>query len=92
MILHAYSLYDEKAGSFSPPFFMASEGLALRAVSDLLQDRNTTPARHPNDFMLYQVGSFDDFTGAFDPIKPRPIVKASSLLPQQQSLPLEREG
>lgn len=89
MILRAYSLYDEKAGVFSPPFYMGTEGLALRAVSDLVADERTTVARHPNDFILYELGAFDDSTGVIEGAKPRPLVKASSLLPQQPSLPLQ---
>lgn len=91
MHLIAYSLYDEKAGVFSPPFFVGTEGLALRAVSDLVADNRTTVARHPNDFVLYELGRFDDQTAVFESIKPRPVVKAASMLPTQNALPFEGE-
>lgn len=65
MILLAYSLLDQKTGHFSPPFFFNHRGHAIRAVIELGSDRNTQPGRHPNDFVLCEVGVFDDQTGRF---------------------------
>lgn len=92
MIVMAYSLFDEKAGVFSPPFFVGTEGLALRAVTDLVTDNRTTVARHPEDFVLYELGTFDDQTGIVESSRPRPVVKVVSLVPQQPRLPLEGEA
>lgn len=66
MILKAFSLLDQKVGTFSPPFFMSHVGQAIRAVTDLGQDLNTTVGRHPSDFALCEVGTFDDNTGQFE--------------------------
>lgn len=66
MILHSFALLDLKAGCFqAPPFYFPSIGQAVRAVADLLQDLNTTPGRHPEDFVLYLIGTWDDHTGLF---------------------------
>lgn len=92
MILSAYALLDEKAQAFSVPWFVASEGLALRALSDLVADNNTTVGRHPRDFVLYQVGTFDDHLGELAPMIPRQVIRADSLLQVQQQLPLAGEG
>jgi len=70
MILHAYSLYDRKACTYSPPFFMASDGLALRALHDLVHDHATTVGRHPTDFVLFRVGKWSDDAGALEPLSP----------------------
>lgn len=70
MILKAFSLLDQKVGTFSPPFFMAHVGQAIRAVTDLGQDLNTTVGRHPADFALCEVGTFDDQTGQFGAMTP----------------------
>lgn len=63
MLLKVYSIYDEKAKCFGQPFFMAHNGMALRAFSDLIQDKNTMVAKHPSDFKLYVLGEFDDNSG-----------------------------
>lgn len=66
MILHVFALLDSKAACFqSPPFFFPSIGQATRAIADLLQDVSTTPSRHPEDFSLYLLGTWDDHTGLF---------------------------
>lgn len=92
MRLLGFSLYDEKALNFSPPFFVAAEGVALRAVADLGNDLNTTVGRHPRDYVLYSVGSFDDARGVFEPEVPRQVVRVSEVLASQAKLPLEGEG
>lgn len=82
MLLHAYTLHDVKACTYSPPFFMANDALAKRALSDLVQDSNTQPGRHPSDFKLYKVGYFDDQKGQVIPIDViEHIVDAISLVP-----------
>lgn len=63
MILKAFCLMDSKVQAFHAPFFMAHVGHAIRACAELAQDRNTTVGRHPGDFILYEVGTFDDQTG-----------------------------
>lgn len=65
MILKTFSLFDRKAGAFMTPFFMPSRGQAVRALTDLVSDPATTVARHPGDFALFELGSFDDALGRF---------------------------
>ncbi|QCQ85005.1 nonstructural protein [Blackfly microvirus SF02] len=70
MKLHAYTIYDRKGECYHPPFFTAQDGLALRTVSDLVNDPNTSLGRHPNDYVLYCCGSYDDNTGEFTSTSP----------------------
>jgi hypothetical protein len=93
MKLIAYSLYDEKALNFSAPFFVPAEGVALRSVADLGNDLNTTVGRHPRDYVLYEVGWFDDARGTLEPMVPRQVIRVAELLATSQArLPLEGEG
>lgn len=80
MLLHAYSLFDTKALIFSPPFFMSADALAIRAVQDLAADLTTSVGRHPNDFVLHRVGTFNDATGRLDPELPENLGVAASFL------------
>lgn len=66
MILRAFSIYDTKAEFFSPPFFMVSNGEAVRAFKDLANDTNTSIGRHPSDFRLMCLGEFDNLSGSFN--------------------------
>lgn len=84
MKLNAYTLYDEKSLTYSPPFFAVSHGAATRMLGDLVADPNTTPGRHPKDFTLYCIGTFDDALGLLLQSDPRQhIVDAISLVPER---------
>lgn len=68
MLLRAYTLHDVKALTYSPPFFQSNNALAIRMLDDLVNDKNTSVGRHPSDFKLYCVGSYDDSNGALTPL------------------------
>lgn len=87
MIQKAFSLYDSKAQFFSAPFFQHHAGQAIRSVADLAADLNTTVGRHPADFQLYQVGTFDDQTGHLESCPPIPLGLAASFLPALGTTP-----
>lgn len=70
MILKAFSIYDVKSDSYATPFFMPATGMAVRAFTDLVNDANTTVHRHPGDYKLCEVGTFDDATGEFQSVGP----------------------
>lgn len=59
MIIRAYTVYDNKALTYSPPFFVSTDAAAVRMVQDLVDDTGTQVGRHPKDFSLFFVGEFD---------------------------------
>lgn len=63
MIQYIYATFDEKVKAFSNPFFLPTNGAAIRAFSDLAKDKNTTVGAHPEDFTLYQLGEWNDQEG-----------------------------
>lgn len=87
MQLKAYTIYDRKSGIYHSPFFAVSDGSAVRSFSDLANDPGTTVGRHPNDYVLYRAGGFDDQSGLLLSI---PIVEhvtdANVLLQHQPAL------
>lgn len=84
MILQMFSLLDMKTGAYTTPWFQAHAAQAIRAVSDLVQDQSTTVARHPADFSLVLLGSWDDQTGAYTPQQPTVLGVCASFLPERQ--------
>lgn len=90
MLLKAYTVYDNKSLSFSPPFFQQAHGAAARMFSDLANDANTTIGRHPGDYVLFCIGMFDDQKGHLTYFAEHEhIVDAQSLVRFQPQLPLE---
>lgn len=91
MIIKAYAIYDNKALQYHPPFFQHTDGAALRMLSELVNDTNTSIGRHPSDYVLYCVGQWDDATGSFEPISPlRHVIDASALLKIETALPFRQ--
>lgn len=60
-----YSVKDGKAHLFSPPMLSISEGTMRRSIIDVLRDEKHPYARHPEDYMLFYLGEFEDATGIF---------------------------
>lgn len=60
MIMKMYSVYDSKAVAFLPPFFMHTDNVAKRTFSDCANDVNHMFSKHPEDYTLFCLGTFDD--------------------------------
>lgn len=82
MILNVYAFYDIKASFYSAPFFLVHDSLAMRAATDLVADPNTTIGRHPADFALMKLGTFDDQTGNFEVGLPMNLAICTAFLPR----------
>lgn len=62
-----FAIFDTKAEYFNQPFFMNTIPEAIRAFTDLVNDDKTRISEHPEDYILYNVGKFDDQDGAITP-------------------------
>lgn len=60
---YIYTVYDSKAEVYLAPFFMRAKGEAIRAFVDMANDSKTQIGAHPEDFTLFEIGTFDDRTG-----------------------------
>ena len=66
MMLHVYSIYDVKSGVFDRLFCLNSDGEAVRVFGDLVNNKETTIGQHPEDFVLYLFGFFDNSEGQLE--------------------------
>ena len=62
MIHKIFTVYDSKAELFMQPFFMPTTGQAIRSFEDTCNDSSTMFSKHPADFTLFEIGSFEDVT------------------------------
>lgn len=84
MQLRIYSIRDSKGEIFNNPFFNKTHGEAERNFRDLVNDKQTTVGRHPEDYDLYHIGEYDDNTGKIQPLDtPQHIVKAVQLVQKE---------
>lgn len=80
MKLNIYALFDSQIAAFAQPYFSPTNGSALRAFSDHVNDKNSPVNKHPGDYSVYQLGSYDDQTGEIQPVKPARIGTAVEYL------------
>lgn len=67
MITTLFSIYDIQARVYAAPFCFSTPGQAIRAFREVANDKNTMVGRHPKDYQLVSVGTFDDQTGTTTP-------------------------
>lgn len=65
MKLGVFSVFDAKAEIFSQPVLSVTKGTMMRTLMDIMNDPNHPYAKHPEDYVLYFVGEFDDQRCAF---------------------------
>jgi hypothetical protein len=61
-----YAIYDSKMNVFSTPFFSPNNATALRSFSDAANDGTTNICKHPEDFSLHHLGTFEDDLGVIE--------------------------
>lgn len=71
-----FGVRDSKAEAFLQPFFSSSSGAAIRAFGDAILDTKSPLGQHPTDYLLYELGTFDDNSGMF---VAHPIIKLLSV-------------
>lgn len=59
------SVYDQKAEAFMRPMFVQASGVAMRSFADEVNSGNKESqlVTHPEDFVLYELGTWDDQAG-----------------------------
>lgn len=62
MYYKIYAIFDASVKAYMQPFFLRSQGEALRAFTDLANDDKSNVCRHASDFTLFEIGEYDDTT------------------------------
>lgn len=70
MIVTVFGIRDSKGKAFLQPFFSNSSGAAIRAFGDEVSNRSSPIGKHPHDYVLYELASFDDLSGEFISVNP----------------------
>lgn len=70
MIHKVFTVYDTKAQAHLQPFFSQNKATAIRAIQSAFRDPQHQFTLYPQDYILFDLGSFDDATGEFDTSPP----------------------
>jgi len=75
MKMQVVSVLDVAAQAYGRPAFVAALGAATRSFADEVNrpGADNVLNAHPEDFQLFHIGEFDDFTGELIPL-PRPLL------------------
>lgn len=63
MLLQVYTIFDSAAKCYQRPFYCQADGEALRAFVDLAEDKEHPVGKHPEDYSLWRIGSYNDNSG-----------------------------
>lgn len=58
-----YTLYDCKSETYLSPTAHPARGEAIRSFSKAVNDGQSVVSSNPEDFTLFEIGTFDDRTG-----------------------------
>ncbi len=63
MNFRIFCVFDSKARAYLPPFFLPEAGQAVRSFKDACNDKAHAFGQHPEDYTLFEIGTFDDREG-----------------------------
>lgn len=82
-ILTIVAVKDRAVDAYNRPFYVPTIGAAIRSFTDEVNRTDSEMNAHPEDYDLYDMGTFCDQTGTFLPADggvPRVISRAQDLI------------
>lgn len=67
MIIQLFSVFDKALGEYNTPMAFQTRGVAIRSFLDEVkrQASDNPLSKHPEDYSLWYIGSFDSEDGLF---------------------------
>ena len=69
MLFTVFSIYDTAIKSWLPPMYARNNGEMIRNFADAVSDPQSKLAKHPQDYVLFELGTFDDDKCLFSLLK-----------------------
>lgn len=81
MAIHnVVAVKDTALDGFLPPFTVPSIPMAVRSFSDEVVKTDSPMFAHPEDYALFDLGTFDTDSGVFSPKTPEQIIRAKDIV------------
>lgn len=81
MTSKVYSIFDLKSSVYNAPMFVINVQTVLRGLHQQYQDQDSMIAKYAEDYLLFELGSWDDQIAELRPYeKPLMVCKMSDLL------------
>lgn len=82
-MLKVCAVRDRQTLSFGLPVCVVATGVAVRSFIDQVNQAGSTFNQHPEDYVLYYVGEFDDTNGQLHPAELKQLCTGLDVLKQQ---------
>jgi len=69
MLFTVFSIYDSAISTWLPPIYARNKGEMLRNFADAVADSKSQLAKHPGDYALFELGTWDDDKCFFNVLK-----------------------
>jgi hypothetical protein len=66
MLMSVFAIYDSGVSAWRMPIFARNKGEALRSWVDAVNNPQYDYSKYPQDFTLFELGTFDDVKCKFD--------------------------
>jgi len=71
---------DRAVDAYNRPIYVPTIGVAIRSFTDEVNRKDSELANHPEDYDLYEIGTWDDQTCIYTSIEaPRVIARAQDI-------------
>lgn len=91
MLLHICTVFDKATMAYMRPFCALSTGQAIRLFEDETLTPDSEIGRHPEDYALFKVGTFNDASGEITGCEPLCLRRAHEV-PRKGPTPLQQLG
>ena len=82
---YIFSIYDNVANHYEPPFVEKNKGTAIRRIQDLIQNNPNSPyAKFPDNFALTHIGYFDNTDGSILDLSAEVVIALMDLTNKQE--------
>lgn len=69
-----FTIFDDKAKAFLPPFYMPLKPMALRTFTNCVNDPTHAFCANPEDYTLFYLGIFDNESGRLELLETHEVV------------------
>lgn len=85
MLYHIITVYDKATQAYMRPFVALSTGQAVRMFEDETQAQGSEIGKHPEDYALFKIGTFNDSSGEVAGCEPFCLRRAHEIPRQAQA-------
>lgn len=75
--LRVFSVYDSKVQAYTSPFYARTVAEAQRSWIAVVNDGESMMSKHPADYALFQIGTFDEETGTIEPLEAKASISTA---------------